>query len=146
MADTSCDKGPILDTLLEKMHEVKQDQKKMVDALVSIAQHQERLVSLADKTEENRTNIGMLFQLQRESEAHTANAFRDLDQKLTVHLVNHPTMESCKASGLLQPDHEGKFDKIQLTVIIAFIMFMATQVWEFIRASISAMRTLGGSA
>ena len=144
MAEASCDKGPILDTLLEKMHEVKQDQRKMVDALVSIAQHQERLVSLADKTEENKTNIGVLFQLQREYEAHSANSFKDIDQKLTNHLVNHPSQESCKASGLLQPNSDGKFDKIQITVIVAFIMFAASVIWEFVRSSLAALKSIVG--
>lgn len=145
MTTAICDKGPILDTLLNSMSELQKDQKVMVNALVSIAQHQERLVALADKTEENKNSITMLFKLQRESEAHLSNAIRDIEQKLNLHMLNHPSMENCKVNGLFSQGKDDKFSKVQISVIVTFILFMATQLWEFVRSTLAVLKSLTGA-
>lgn len=133
MTTATCDKGPVLDKLLETVYELKSDQKKMVDALIDLAHHQERIVSLADKTAENKKDIDTLYQLQREVGANLIETTRTLDLRFTSHLVNHPTPDICgtKAKpGFLNND--SKFDKIQVAVILSMLYFIASQIWNII--------------
>lgn len=141
--EVTCDKGPILDQLLESVGELRLDQRRMVDALVDIAKHQERLVALADRTTENRRDIDTLFTMIRENDANLMNGLRDLDGRVTNHLVNHPKPETCVAPPLLKkPD--GKFDTIQVAVILSLIYFMANQFWGIISSLVTAANQAAG--
>lgn len=145
-----CDKGPVLQQLVDNVTEFKTDQKKIMGALIDIAKHQERLVTLADKTthiservSENKKDIDLLYQLFRENEAHHLNSFRDLDIRVTTHLLHHPSPETCRINKVLVPGPDGKFDKIQVAVIIGFIFFLGTQTYSLLKAIIDAFTRLG---
>jgi len=147
ITELHCVKGPVLDQLLENVSELRIDQKRVVDALVSLAQHQERIVALADKTADNKKDIDTLFGLVRESEAEMIDNFKILDGRFTTHLVNHPSPELCKigkASSL--PIVDSNFNKIQVAVILAMIYFMASQAWSLIDSAIKAMKNLSGQS
>lgn len=142
--DVTCDKGPILEQLLDSVGELKSDQKRMVNALVDIAKHQERLVALADRTSENKRDIDTLYQLQREGEAHLINTTRELDLRITNHLVHHPTPEACKGIKVLSTNSDGKFDKIQVAVVLTMIYFLSNQVWGLLQSLVQAAQRVAG--
>ena len=147
MTQTTCDKGPVLDKLLDTVYELKSDQKKVVDALIDLAHHQERIVSLADKTADNKKDIDTLYQLQRETEAGILDTARSLDQRFTSHLMNHPSPDTCSIRtrpGLLSPD--SKFDKVQVAVILSMLYFMASQLWGLITNTLQTLKNIGGPA
>ena len=141
----SCDKGPVLEQLLDSVGELKLDQKRMIDALVDLAKHQERLVILADRTTENKTDIDLLFKSQREIETQFANRLQDLDSRFVAHIIKHPTPESCKSSKILGQSYEGKFDKIQVAVILTMIYFLSNQVWSILQSLVQAVQRTTGA-
>ena len=141
----SCDKGPVLEQLLDSVGELKLDQKRMIDALVDLAKHQERLVALADRTTENKEDIDLLFKSQREVEAQLINRIQDIDSRFVAHIVNHPTPESCKGSKILGHTSEGKFDKIQVAVILTMIYFLSNQVWSLLQSLVQAAKRTTGA-
>lgn len=141
----SCDKGPVLEQLLDSVGELKLDQKRMIDALVDLAKHQERLVALTDRTSENKVDIDLLFKSQREVEAQLINRIQDIDSRFVAHIVNHPTPENCKGSKILGHTYEGKFDKIQVAVILTMIYFLSNQVWSILQSLVQAVQRTTGA-
>ena len=146
MSETDCNKGPVLDQLLSSVSELKSDQRRMVDALVDIAKHQERLVALADRTEENRVDIGQLAQQHRESESLLYEHLRDVDNKIISHMLNHPNPDTCRLSKALTPNNDGKFDKVQVAVILALTYFLAGEAWKLLSGLVQSVKALGGQA
>jgi len=142
MTADACDKGPILNQLLESVQEFRYDQKRMVGALIDIAKQQERLVALADRTADNQRDIDTLYKIQREEAAHLENVMRELDQKVQTHLVGHPSPESCKLRKSLSPNVDGKFDKVQVAVILAMVYFLANQVWSILHGLVKLVQSI----
>lgn len=146
MTESTCDKGPVLTQLLESVSELKNDSKRMVDALVEIAKHQERLIALADRAKENHNNIEHLYQLHHQGEAQLQTLAQRLDDRITKHLLNHPCPESCKNNKVFSVDNNGKFDKVQVAVVLALTYFLANQAWLLIAGLVQAVRQMGGSS
>lgn len=63
-----CDKGPVIEQIKSTLADLRDSNVKISEALIQIARQQERLVSLADKTDSNREDIAKLFEIVRENE------------------------------------------------------------------------------
>lgn len=132
MADGTCDKGPVLEQIIQRVNEMHGSQKEMTQAVVEIAKHQERIISLADKTTENANNIDRLYEQGRQ-----------VDIRLTEHLIKHPSPETCTAvPSLISLNADGKFDKVQVVVITTVVIALGGSIYDVLQSLVQAAQSL----
>jgi len=127
-----CNKEPVLDKIvgqLDRLDEHARDakvfQRDMSKAVVAIAQQQERLVAIADKTDQNKHDIDNLFHINRETE-----------KRLTDHITSaghSPQGDNTNAA------KASNYDKIQVSLITSAILTVAAVIWKFIEKVLSVV-------
>lgn len=134
MDDEKCDKGPILNRIVDHVerldkHAAKSErfQESMSEAVVLIARQQEKIVAIADKTQRNQDDIQNLFKLTRTVETH---------------LNDHILSSGHSAQG--KQDKDTKFDRVQVAVITAAILGALGFAKQFIQTVMSFMTTHSG--
>ena len=117
-----------------RLFQVGQD--KITDVLIDVAKTQERLLSVADKTDQNRQDIDNLGRCIRKSIYEVRETVHDVE--------NHVSALSVQQSYFKSPN--GKFDKTQITVITGavtgFLTFIYTLVNKLIDFVLSGGSTL----
>ena len=122
-----CNKEPVLEKIvgqLDRLDEHARDnklfQRDMSKAVVDIAKHQERLIAIADKTDQNKTDIDNLFHINRNTE-----------KRLNTHIESaghSPQGDSSNAA------KASNYDKIQVSLITSAILGAAAVVYKFVRS------------
>jgi hypothetical protein len=122
---TDCNQGPVLERIVSKLgilDEHAKDQKvfqrDMSNAIVTIAQQQEKLVAIADKTDQNKNDIDNLFKINRETE-----------KRLNGHIESAGHSPQGDSSNAVKASN---YDKIQVSLITSAILGAAAVVYKFI--------------
>lgn len=133
----NCDKGPILDKiqiyidqLQQSQNNISLSQEKMTSAVIEIARHQERIISLAEKQEHNDKDIDNLYKLQRRH-----------DERLTAHILSSGHTAEGKVDGGLVTKADN-WNKLQLSIATAALLGAGGTIYKFITTVLDQLSSI----
>lgn len=120
-----CNQGQVLTGIVDKLDRLDEHardnklfQRDMSNAIVTIAQQQEKLVAIADKTDQNKIDINNLFKINRETE-----------KRLNTHIESAGHSPQGDSSNAVKASN---YDKIQVSLITSALLGAAAVVYKFI--------------
>lgn len=129
----NCDKGPLLEQIKAHVANLDAGQTKLTDAMVDLARQQERIIALADKSNDHSRNIENLYTL-----------CRDNDRQLTRHINSDHTRTSPPNTPDDIKSRAEMFDKVRVAVIIAFVIAVANALWDIGQRTLTILNNTGG--
>ena len=142
MSDDDCDKGPAIERIELILQEHQQGQErqsaafiksqdKLTEAIIKVAQQQEKIVALVDKTADNKQNIDNVYDLNRETE-----------KRLTDHILT--SGHSSPGQPDVLPKQDSKFDKLQIAIIGAVILGAGNAFLDILKSITDQLSKLNG--
>lgn len=125
MSADNCDKGPVLEQITTRLGELHEISTRMADAVVEIAKQGERMIGLADKTEQNHNDIQNLFTL-----------FRDHETKFHISPAS-PVNNSLATKA-------ANWNMLQVAVVTAAVLGLGKLGWDFVTLVLGQLDKLAG--